>query len=84
MSLPKFICNNFDMSLCGVWLHVTENQAFEVFTLPSALESLTSMELTLTQTSFSPLYTVSDIEQTVLRTIARVLKYMKHSFPFQK
>ena len=53
--LAEYICVNFDFTLCGVWLEVSEEQEFQTFALPDTAEASTSKKIKLQATSLSPM-----------------------------
>ena len=64
--LAEHICSNLDLALSGVWLKVSEEQELQTFALPDTAAALTSKQIKLRATSFSPMCEDDDIEFTVL------------------
>ena len=76
-SFEEYICSGFDLTLCGVWLHVTEEQQFQTFTLPDADKALNDKEIQFRGVSFSPTTRNIDIEPAVGETLLRVQTFTK-------
>ena len=78
--LAEVTCFIFDLTLCGVWLEVSEEQEFQTSAWPDTAEALTSKKIKLRATSFSPVCEDDDIKCTVLTSLSSIYKYMNGGF----
>ena len=80
LPLEKLICSSFDLTLCGVWLKVSESQEYEVIALPDTTEALIHQKIKWRPTAFSLLCTSHCTDCAILASLKRIRKYMDRGF----
>ena len=79
-SFAEHICSNFDMTLCSVWLRVTAELQYISVAMQDAATALHRREIHLRPTSFVPAPRDICVEDTVMRSMCRVAKYVGRGF----